>query len=649
MNFFEAQARARRATRRLVVVYAIATLLIVAGVTLIVGAALYTVGSPGHVPGTGVLVATALLATLLIVGSTLYRTAALSAGGSRVATEMGGTPVSPDVQDPLRRRFRNVVEEMAIASGVPVPDIYVLEAESGINAFAAGYAPGDAAIAVTRGALDILNRDELQGVIAHEFSHILNGDMRINIRMMGVLFGIMVLSIIGRIVLRGGYHGSASMGRRERGAPVVMAIGIGLVILGWLGVFLARLIKAAVSRQRETLADASAVQFTRQTNGLANALKKIGGYSEKSYFRAADPEEVSHMLFARGSRRLASLFATHPPLIERIRALDPAFREGDFPSIRPPPRGPREPSGSEPPLVSSGFAPADSSAAWPTGDAIGSMVGNPDTRQIDFAQQLRRSIPESLYAAAHSEQSAFLLTLALVLDASGNHLERQLHQVNEQLGRGRTSLVRRYYDELLEAGPGYRLPLLEIAFPALKRRPQLELQFLIDLVRRLLETDGKIDLYEYCFYRVLVGNLRQLIDPSAAVSPKRSSAAAMQEAASRLLQILAGHGNEDPVRRDAALRAGMEKLGGRAVDALAESPAIDTVEQLDRCLAVLRHIDLSKRAGLIDALSATIRHDRKMTLAEAELMRAICAGLDCPLPPLITSNPVAPTDLTQER
>ena len=333
MNFFDAQSKAKRATRWLVVVYVVATLLIVAGVTAIVWAAFYNSANTARVTDPSLLIAAALATVALILGSTLYKTAVLSSGGGRVALDLGGTLVPPDVRDPLRRRLRNVVEEMAIASGVPVPEIYVLESENGINAFAAGFAPTDAAIAVTRGTLELLDRDELQGVIAHEFSHILNGDMRLNIRMMGVLFGIMVIGIIGRMVLRGGYYSGISSSRRNKGAPAIMAIGLGLTLLGWIGVLFARIIKAAVSRQREYLADASAVQFTRQTSGIANALKKIGGYSGKSFFHAADPEEVSHMLFAGGLARLSSMFATHPPLTERIQALEPSFRSGDYPQV----------------------------------------------------------------------------------------------------------------------------------------------------------------------------------------------------------------------------------------------------------------------------------------------------------------------------
>ena len=647
MNFFEAQDRARRATRWLVVVYVAATILIVAGVTLVVGAALYLLGSPGLPPDRGILLSTATLATLLIVGSTLYRTAALSAGGSRVATEMGGTPVPPDVQDPLRRRLRNIVEEMSIASGVPVPDVYVLEAEDGINAFAAGYTPGDAAIAVTRGALDVLDRDELQGVIAHEFSHILNGDMRINIRMMGVLFGIMVLSIIGRIVLRGGYHSGAMSGRRSRGAPAVMMAGAGLVLLGWIGVLLARLIKSAVSRQRETLADASAVQFTRQTRGLADALKKIGGYSQKSYLRAVDPEEISHMLFARGSRRLTSLFATHPPLVQRIKALDPTFREEEFRKFVLQPEAQQASPASEWTNASGYQGAALAASGEPAAMAtLAATVGNPDIRQIGFARQLRRSIPGELYDAAHGEATSFLLTLALVLDRTGRHLEGQLQLVARQLGEERTSTVRRYYQQLLHAGPAYSLPLLELAFPALKRRPAGQLQFLVDLVGRLVETDGETDLFEYCFYRVLVGSLRQAGDPAQAASTGWITKSTARGAALQLIRIVADHGHADPASREAAWRAGIGMLGPWATrTGFKLSSNADTVVEMDRNLDVLRQIDLRGKEKLINALSATIGYDSSMTLIEAELMRAICAGLDCPLPPLITDNPLAPTEL----
>ena len=310
MNFFEHQAAARRGSGRLVLLFGLA----VAGIVLAVDlATLLVTGSWGAT-------AAATVATLLVIGlGSLYRIASLRGGGAVVAAQMGGTFVPEDTRDPSLRRLRNVVEEIAIASGVPVPKLFVMEQEPGINAFAAGYSPSDAAVAVTRGALDRLNRDELQGVIAHEFAHVLNGDMRLNIRLIGLLFGILMLSLIGQRILIYG-----RLGRSRDGAPVLVAALVAMAV-GAIGVFFGRMIKAGVSRQRELLADASAVQFTRQTRGLAGALKKIGGLDAGSKLQdKADAEEVSHMLFGQGTA-FSGLFATHPPLVERIRRLEPTF------------------------------------------------------------------------------------------------------------------------------------------------------------------------------------------------------------------------------------------------------------------------------------------------------------------------------------
>ena len=537
MNFFDSQDKARRTTRRLVFAYVLATVLIVLGVTAIVGIALFNFTETGYGITAGtfiqqqapILIGTAVFATLFILGATAFKTAALSSGGGRVAVDMGGTLVPPDVQDPLRRRLRNIVEEMAIASGMPVPDIYVLEQESGINAFAAGYTPGDAVIAVTRGTLELLDREELQGVIGHEFSHILNGDMRLNIRLMGVLFGIMVLGLIGRMILRSGHHASIVSSRRGRGAPAVLIIGLGLAVLGGIGVFVARAIKASISRQREFLADASAVQFTRQTDGLASALKKIGGYDEGSHLQAADPEEVSHMLFGTGSR-LSGMFATHPPLTERIQALDPHFKASDYPVVD---------TRTQHTSTESAAVAGLHSGATDLPENIAETIGAPQTQHIAFATQLRRSVPALLYDAAHSHELAYLLTIALILDRSGRDLDRQLSLAEERLGTKRVQLVRQYYDEISNIGPEYRLPLMEIAFPALKRRPTPQLSYLIDLAKRLIDVDGEIDLYEYCFYRILVSNLGQAIDPSARQKHRRSIREPVRRAAIDLLQIIA--------------------------------------------------------------------------------------------------------------
>ncbi|MCH8072575.1 MAG: M48 family metallopeptidase [Proteobacteria bacterium] len=629
MNFFDAQDRARRFTRWLVVVYVISTVLIVAGVTLIVGVGLDAVGQYNSPANPAILGFTAVAATLFILGSTLYKTARLSSGGGRVAQDMGGTLVPPDVRDPLRMRLRNIVEEMAIASGVPVPEIYVLEEESGINAFAAGFTPGDAAIAVTRGTLELLEREELQGIIAHEFSHILNGDMRLNIRMMGVLFGIMVLGLIGRIIVRGSYHSSIVSSRRKGGSSGIMFIGLGLLILGWIGVFFARIIKAAVSRQREFLADASAVQFTRQTDGIANALKKIGGYSRHSYIQNVDAEEVSHMLFASGIAKLTSIFATHPPLTERIQALDPSFRENDYPDIDPRHRMTVSQSEQAAGFAGAEAAPQDSRTV--TGN-IAEAIGRPEAEHVEYARRLRSNIPELLYDAAHAPEEAFLLTIALVLNKQ--HADRQLHFIEEQLGAERATLVKAYFEKVSELGPRYRLPLLEIAFPMLKARPRTQMEYLLGLVRRLIEIDGRIDLGEFCIYRVLASHLSQAADPVADKVGNRVPRKKARRAAIDVIRIVADQGNEDKVARDHAYQAGISTFGEWASEDAAHVDDERTVEVLGRSLDALRQMNSAGRKSLLQAVSNTITHDGKLTISEAELLRAICASLDCPLPPL---------------
>ena len=307
MDFFREQDIARRNTRLLTALFILAVLALIAITNLLfLGLLLFETGGNGasdliaYLDWSSFFAVGAVVA--LIIGLVaLVNWFNFARGGKQIANALGGTLVQPSTEDPLERRAANIVQEMALAANMPVPSLFILEEEAGINAFAAGITPADAIVAVTRGSIEQLKRHELQGVVAHEFSHILNGDMRLNIRMMGVLFGIMVLALIGRLVVRGSRHGRL-LSRRDKNAPAILIIGLGFLILGYVGMFFARVIKAGVSRQREYLADASAVQFTRQTEGIANALKKIGGYDQGSRIQAADPEEVSHMLFGSGSQ-----------------------------------------------------------------------------------------------------------------------------------------------------------------------------------------------------------------------------------------------------------------------------------------------------------------------------------------------------------
>ena len=329
MDFFQHQEVARRSTRRLIFLFALAVLCVVVAVN-IVGAAIYfsfvvpagRAWVPASLPN-GFFLTNTIVVLGLIGGGTVVEMSALSSGGDAVAKMVGARPVDPSTHDLLDRRLLNVVEEMAIAAGIPVPRVFVMDDENTINAFAAGHSINDAVIAVTRGTLTRLNRDELQGVVAHEFSHVLNGDMRLNMRLIGVLFGLMVVAMAGRFLLEIAGRTRGGSGRGSGGVLAALFLaGITLWVLGYIGVFFGRLIKAAVSRQREFLADAAAVQFTRNPEGLSGALNKIAEHG--SALATAHAPEAAHFFFANGLGGFtAGLLSTHPPIEERIRRLAP--------------------------------------------------------------------------------------------------------------------------------------------------------------------------------------------------------------------------------------------------------------------------------------------------------------------------------------
>ena len=358
MDFFEAEELARRTTRRLVLLYLLAVV-VVAGAVCLGLAVAYTLAvmSGAAAPAQDVMIDGRHLGaafveimrhgvppklyaygagiTLLVIASaTIYRVFQLSDGGEAVVDMVGARRVDPATTDPGERRLLNVIEEMAIASGVQVPAAYVMDQERSINAFAAGYSPNEAVVAVTRGTLDTLSRDELQGVIGHEFSHILNGDMRLNVRLLGVLFGIVCIGQFGQFLIRSTAYRTVRVSRENRGPEVALVfLGIALAMIGFLGLEFARVIKAAISRQREFLADASSVQFTRNPDGIAGALDTIAGRS--TLIGDVHAEELSHMFFVQGvANWMGGLFDTHPPVEERIRRVRPGFQRSRYRAAR---------------------------------------------------------------------------------------------------------------------------------------------------------------------------------------------------------------------------------------------------------------------------------------------------------------------------
>jgi Zn-dependent protease with chaperone function len=660
MNFFEQQAQSRSHSKRLILLFALAVAAIVFAVDTVVLIAVDRFGSHGmrtlsptllwlsH-PGVAWW---ATLGVLALIGiGTLYKTSSLRAGGSAVAAEFGATLVSADNSNFAYRRLRNVVEEIAIASGVPVPEIYVLENEPGINAFAAGFTPADAAITVTRGALERLTRDELQGVIGHEFSHILNGDMRLNIRLMGTLFGILLIALAGQKVLQN------MRGDSKDSWPILLA-ALALMLIGYVGLFFGRLIKAGVSREREFLADASAVQFTRQATGIAGALKKIGVLEGGSKLSVSKAEEVSHMLFGDGVG-LSAMFATHPPLDERIRRIEPRYDPRELDDIArrwgtaAPVGGARDDGyehGAEVSLA--GFAPAGAGVprsavraqqqplAAPrttsSSNVVRQRVGTPTDSDMRTAQQIGSAMPETLRVAAYMQDRAPGLVLALALDADPALRANQLDQIASAYNPEQRAFAEGFYPELAALDPMLRLPLAALAFPALRRQPRQQLLRFVAALDRVIRADQRVDLREFCLATLVTHLVKEAMDPSRANVMGKRKLIECADAAAALLAIVAQQGNDSDAAARAAYLDGIGRMFSQAAPAYA--PPADWQGELERALATLDQLEPTSKALLIEGLTASVDHDGRMTLAESELLRTICSCLHCPLPPMLAQQ-----------
>lgn len=641
MDFFGRQAAARRASKWLVALFVLAVGAVVVAVNAVVltVVAIFAADAPTAVvpdggwlaahPGTMALTTLAVLGVISIAG--LYKTAMLSAGGGAVATSLGGERVAPNTTDPLRRRLLNVVEEMAIASGVPVPAVYVLEREAGINAFAAGHNPSNAAITVTRGALVHLNRAELQGVIGHEFSHVLNGDMRLNTRLIGLLFGLLVLAMIARLVLRFGPRGR--VGRKNGGAGIILLAALAVLLLGYIGLFFGRLIQAAVSRRRESLADASAVQFTREPGGLRDALVKIGALAEGSTLAEADAEEVAHMLFAPGMNRW---LATHPPLVERIRAIDPRFDTAEFEVVRK--RMLRNAETID--ELSETRTQADATrrlGALLSGSvalapaAVADLVGNPGTAQLQAARDLNHALPAAIENATRQPGQAAALFLALAIDGNVDTRARQLAFISQELGTRSAEAVEGFLPAVDGLPAVQRMPVLSRAFPALRQFGHRERERLLAVLNALLLREGNVPVFAYALRKLAQVQLRDELEPRT--RPGGLSLPGASDELQVLFSVLADSGQPDPTQARQAYEAGMQQLLPQRVPDFQRSA--NWSSQLDLALNRLDRLTPSGKEALVEALVRTISYDQRMTVEEAELLRAVCATVHCPLPPLV--------------
>jgi Zn-dependent protease with chaperone function len=646
VNFFEHQERARRRTAELIVYYALAVGLIILAIYFVILFLFFAGEAQAERPGARlnlwqpqILFWVAGFTGLVILAGTLYKIAALARdGGEAVARLLGGRPLPPDTRDFFERRVLNVVEEMALASGTPVPRVFILDAEDGINAFAAGYSPATAVIGITRGCAQHLKRDELQGVIAHEFSHIFNGDMRLNLRLIGVLNGILVIALIGYGLFRIMLNSSSGRGRSSRdkkgGAVAFLLLGLALMVIGYIGVFFGKLIKSAVSRQREFLADASSVQFTRNPAGIAGALKKIGGLAAGSRIASHRAEEASHLFFANGLRSgLVNLMATHPPLAERIRRIEPAF-DGRFPEVavaaEEAPRVAAEETRRTPPQP----VPDAAAAFAVSAPLVAAHAGAPRAEHLEYAAALLAALPSAFRLQVREPLGAQAVVYALALSDSRDVRSRQVAHLAGHADARAHTLMLQLATAAQAVAAAQRLPLLALALPALRQLSAKQYGEFRANVLALTRADMQIDLFEYTLLRMLVRHLDPLFGLAKPATVRHTHLPPVRAQCLALLATLARFGNAEESAAAAAFAKGMAalpELGAATLPPAGEA----SLEALDQALTVLATLAPRAKRQVVEACTACITADRAITVEEAELLRAITDALDVPLPPLL--------------
>ncbi len=616
MDFFEAQERSRRVSQRLIVWYLAAAVFTVAsyaaaGWLAYALANVYWNGSaqvPWQVPA-----AVAGIAGACILAVSAYRWWQFSEGGQLVAELLGAHELNGGACSPAERRLLNVVEEMAIASGLAVPPVYLMRREDAVNALVAGYSPNEAAILVTRGTVEKLSRDELQGVMGHEFSHILNGDMALNLRAAALLSGLTWIGEQGeRLVFRAAgircekedalmlAGGGVQLSRTGTGNPIAVFLGAALAFTGLPGTLASSAIRAALAREREFLADAASVQFTRNPEAIAGALDSILALPAHTVIFAAGAGNLAHMFFAPAVGHWYT-FPTHPPIAQRIARVHPRFQRDDY-------RARRHGRRLEVAVLDGGGGVVKHLRAQ-AGEMLAS-VGRPTARHVDFGRRLLESLPKAVREALSSAAGAERMLFAL-----GGFAERAgpLHAQLEGLARQHV------------------LTLAELAVPAVKSQPQAERDRFIAEFAALVEADRRVTRREF----VLLTFLRQRLRAGAGgpISTRYRKVAEVGEEARTVISLLALASGAVPDKAfvNAAAVLALSWIAPVPIQQLTSANVSGALERL-RQLAPLA------KPALLAACVAAASADGSFNLAEAELLRTIAATLDCPVPPVIAAR-----------
>ena len=644
MNFFEHQQLARRNSRVMVLLFFLSVIAIVIAVNMVVAVIYAVADAPesaaptlASVPRPVWAISTVVTLGIIFIVS-LVNIVGLAGGGAKVAKMMGARAVAGNSQEPLERRLLNIVEEMSLASGVRLPQVYIMDGEKAINAFAAGWSVSGAVVCVTRGTLERLSRDELQGVIGHEFSHILNGDMGLNIRMIGVLAGIVAIGSVGGFVMRNAFEADD-----VRAAIPIFLVGLAIFIVGYTGLFFARLIKASVSRQREFLADASSVQFTRNPDGIAGALDQIRASGAGTLIQGRYAEDMSHMFFGQSVKmKLAGLFQTHPPLDERIRRVHPGFqpsayrgRRAAVPASTGAPAEAAAFAGEEATAVPrSGRRRVDNGSAW--GRSAGEsaqLVGTLQPGKIDAAARLLAALPAGLRECVREADGACAAIISLLFAPQEEVMREQLAAM-KQAGLDSLAAGAAAAAPLTRGlGLGFHLPVIDLALPAVKAAPEAAKKELLAGLEAVINADRRVSLHEF----VVLSLVRHQLVAPARPPMARSRLAELQAEAVVILSIVAHAGTRADAAgaRGEALRLAM--IAGSATMGIAEPQASAQLSlgAAAAALDALRRLAPLEKARLVKGLFAAVTADGTIRIGEAELLRLVGAVLDCPLPPML--------------
>ena len=647
MNFFKAQDQARKSTFRLVMLFSLAiiTLILLTNIVVIVTLEYQSLPLLLESPSNFLLqldsqtfVFVSLGVGSVILLASMLKLLQLSQGGRVVAEYLGGQAIPFNSDDPAHQKVLNVVEEMAIASGSHVPVIYLLE-EQGINAFAAGWNSGDAIIGITRGAVEKLNRDELQAVIAHEFSHILNGDMRLNIQLTGVLYGIEVIGLIGKNILRifnGGHrHSRTPSGNSGGGFAAFMVFAVALLLIGYLGMLFGNLIKASISRHREYLADASAVQFTRNPFSIANALKKIGGDSSGSLLNLNRANEYSHLYFANGIKKSwFNGFDTHPPLDERIQRLDPQW-DGRY-TLPPKPTPPKvdvEQQQKKQLATSIGMA----TAVIQSFDALDSVGKAPNEKHIGYAHQLLDELPKALHNELKDPYAVRAAIYALLLDHNADIHKKQLFHLKKHADKGVYQHLTQLTKQVSQLSPSLRLPLIDLAIPTLRELSLKQYRLFRANALVLMKADQQIDINEWILQHILFRHLDEAFNLRKRPASRHALIGAVKHPCEIMLSRLAYAEHQDEAEAQQAFIAGRKAIGAGALNIIAKDDI--TPKQLDEAMDQLEMLKPLLKQRFLKACAVCLTHNDTVTIEGAEILRALASGLDCPIPPIIPSTP----------